>query len=86
MMRCDLSLSFLSWEPSAISEARKRKFSTCNAEICALRSSIRTLSVELSLIERSERDECKGDMNGLCDMLIGKEELLLDCKMRDAKW
>ena len=21
-------------------------------------------------------------MNGLCDMLIGKEELLLDCKMR----
>lgn len=33
MMRCDFSFSFLSCEPSAISEARKRKFSTWRAEI-----------------------------------------------------
>jgi hypothetical protein len=49
MIRCDFSLSFLSCEPSAISEARRRRFSMWRAEICALSSSIRTLSVELSL-------------------------------------
>jgi hypothetical protein len=57
MMRCDLSFSFLSCEPSAISEARKRKFSTWRAEIWAFSSSIRTLRVELSLTGRSEGEE-----------------------------
>ena len=53
MMRCDFSLSFLSCVPRAISEARRRRFSTWRAEICALSSSIRTLSVELSLVGQS---------------------------------
>lgn len=45
----DFSLSRLSCAARAISDARKRRFSTYRVDICALSSSMRTLSVELSL-------------------------------------
>ena len=48
----DFSRSFFNCEASAISEARKRRFSTWRTDICALSSSIRTLSVEFNLLTR----------------------------------
>jgi hypothetical protein len=45
----DFSRSLLSWAASAISDARKRRFSTYRVDIWAFNSSIRILSVELSL-------------------------------------
>jgi hypothetical protein len=43
---------------------------------------MRILRVELSLARVSERvKRVKGGMNGLCDMFVGEEELLLDCKI-----
>lgn len=46
----DFSRSRLSWAASAISDARKRRFSTYNVDIWAFSSSIRRLSVELSFV------------------------------------
>ena len=48
----DLSFSLLSWAESAISDERRRRFSTLSAEICALSSSIFTLRVEFNLEKR----------------------------------
>lgn len=48
----DLSFSLLSWAERAISDERRRRFSTLSAEIWALSSSIFTLSVEFNLRER----------------------------------
>lgn len=47
----DLSFSLLSWAQRAISEERRRRFSTLSAEMCALSSSIFTLRVEFNLGE-----------------------------------
>jgi hypothetical protein len=47
----DLSFSLLSWAERAISDERRRRFSTLSAEICALSSSIFTLRVEFNLGE-----------------------------------
>jgi hypothetical protein len=93
MTRLDLSRSFLSCAVSAISEARRRRFSTYSDEICALSSSMRTLRVELSLmvekmavdkrkgVKRSERDGKirSKEKNGLGYMFVGEQEFLLDC-------
>jgi len=45
----DLSFSRLSWAERAISDERRRRFSTLSAEMWALSSSIFTLRVEFNL-------------------------------------
>ena len=55
----DFSRSFFNWEESAISEARSRRFSTYRVEIWAFNSSIRTLSVELSLKVAHNKQTCQ---------------------------
>ena len=56
----DLSFSRLSWAERAISVERRRRFSTLSAEICALSSSIFTLSVEFNLVEGFRLDTWGG--------------------------
>jgi len=51
----DLSFSRLSWAERAISDERRRRFSTLSAEICALSSSIFTLRVEFNLGRDSDQ-------------------------------
>jgi len=47
--RLELSRSCLSWVVREISDALSRRFSVHSIDTCAFSSSIRTLSVELSL-------------------------------------
>jgi hypothetical protein len=78
-IRCDFSFSFLSCESRAISEAWRRRFSTWRAGNCALSTSVRTVSVELSLVgHRCEAwvRSVKRQKNGLCCMSICEEKLL----------
>lgn len=77
----DLSFSLLSWAERAISDERRRRFSTLSAEICALSSSIFTLRVEFNLGEGFKSDALSGerDFGGiLCDVFVGEQESFLD--------
>jgi hypothetical protein len=56
----DLSFSLLSWTERAISDERRRRFSTLSAEIWALSSSIFTLRVEFNLGGRFSSDVLSG--------------------------
>ena len=59
----DLSFSLLSWAERAISDERRRRFSTLSAEMWALSSSIFTLRVEFNLGEvLIRRLEWRGDI------------------------
>lgn len=57
----DLSFSLLSWAERAISDERRRRFSTLSAEIWALSSSIFTLRVEFNLGGRARSDVSDGE-------------------------
>lgn len=76
----DLSFSRLSWAERAISDERRRRFSTLSAEMCALSSSIFTLRVEFNLGEDSDQTAGGPERAGriLCDMLVGEQEPFLD--------
>ena len=76
----DLSFSRLSWAERAISDERRRRFSTLSAEICALSSSIFTLRVEFNLGEDSDQTPWRLERSGgiLCDVFVGEEESFLD--------
>ena len=74
----DLSFSLLSWAERAISDERRRRFSTLSAEICALSSSIFTLRVEFNLGERVKSDVLSKGRGILCDVFVGEQESFLD--------